>query len=350
MKPSLLSVLKCPECKGDLNLLPGAASGSSAEVQTAPEGLLACPAGHRFPVLRGIPRFVPGEQYAGSFGFEWNVFNRTQLDSAPAAGPTSEPSPSGPQSGTELVNYAGFIARKGKESYDTFYHKTGLSPEDLKGKRVLDAGCGTGRFAEVAAAAGAEVFACDLSLAVEACHKNLGHLPNVHVVQADIFRLPFAPETFDIIYSLGVLHHTPDTRKAFLNLPPLLKSGGKLCAWVYAKSSWSKGIIPPWHFMSDFYRRWTSRWPPKRLLRYSKFRAKLHPILRIPLLGKIFDRLWPGSVHPDYEWRVLDTFDWYSPVYQWKHTDEELESWFREAGMQDIRRLPFPVSGQAKKR
>ena len=306
---------------------------------------MACSDGHEFPIVRGIPRFVSDEQYAGSFGFEWNLFNLTQLDSAAESG---DPDDDGSDK-EDLVNYAGFIARKGKESFDNFFHKTGLNQEELSGKLVLDAGCGTGRFAEVAADAGAEVVGCDLSLAVEACYKNLGGCPNVHVAQGDIFRLPFEEGTFDMIYSLGVLHHTPDTRRALLSLTPLLKEGGKLCAWVYAKQPIRWGLIPPWYFMSDIYRRWTSHWPSERLLSFSKFRARLHPLIRIPLAGKVFDRIWPGSVHPEYEWRVLDTFDWYSPVFQWKHTWEELESWFQEAGMTEIKQFPFPVSGSAVK-
>jgi SAM-dependent methyltransferase len=280
---------------------------------------------------------VPDEQYAGSFGFEWNLFDRTQLDQAP-----HQPS--------EVVSYpSGLVTRKGQESHDMFYYKTGLKREELRGKRVLDAGCGTGRFAAVAAEAGADVVACDLSLAVEACQKNLGDRPNVQVLQADIFRLPFAPESFDVIYSLGVLHHTPDTRKAFLCLPPLLKPGGKLCVWVYDKQAW-RGLLPPYYFMSDFYRRWTSRWSAERLLKFAHFRARMYPLVRIPVLGIFFERLWPGSAHPDPDWRVLDTFDWYSPVYQWKHTDEELAGWFAEAGLTEVTRLPFPVSAAGVKR
>jgi hypothetical protein len=52
----------------------------------------------------------------------------------------------------------------------------------------------------------------------------------------------------------------------------------------------------------------------------------------------------PTSLNPDPEWRWLDTFDWYSPRYQWKHTYEEVERWFEEAGLHQIERGPFAVS------
>lgn len=349
MKLASLSILKCPECSRELAV---DSANVSVSPQTAPageilEGRLVCPSGHAFPILRGISRFVSNEQYSASFGFEWNVFSRTQLDDG-VAGKASRGQP-GPPAEAEKVSYAGFVARKGHESEDAFYCKTGLKPEELAGKRVLDAGCGTGRFAAVALAAGAEVVACDLSLAAEACYGNLAQDKGIHVLQADIFRLPFAPETFDVIYSIGVLHHTPDTRKAFLSLVPLLKPGARICIWVYQRLPWRWGLIPPWYWMSDVYRRWTSRWPSERLLRFSRCRARLHPLMRLPVLGRFFERVWPGSVHPDYEWRVLDTFDWYSPVYQWKHTAAEVEGWFREAGLTEIKEHPFPISFSGKR-
>lgn len=335
MDSRVLSILRCPECKGEL-----AAGGAEAahNAESTVSQTLSCSNGHSFPVLRGILRFVPNEEYVSSFGFEWNRFSSTQLDHAEAV---KEEAISKDAEGQ--VQYQTFSTRKGRESYDTFYHKTGFTEEELEGKRVLDAGCGTGRFADVASAAGAEVFACDLSLAVEACQRNFGQRDNIHVLQADIFKLPFAPGSFDLIYSLGVLHHTPDTREAFLSLVPLLKPGGKIVIWVYDKQEWS-GLLPPYYLVSDFLRRWTSQWEAERLLRFCRVRARLHRLTRIPLLGIFFERLWPGSVHPEYEWRVLDTFDWYSPKYQWKHTREEVEGWFREVGLTEIKPLPFLVS------
>jgi SAM-dependent methyltransferase/uncharacterized protein YbaR (Trm112 family) len=348
MKPSLLSSLRCPETGDELTL------DSAVVGEEVIEGELVSAGGKTYPIVRGVPRFVSNEQYAGNFGFEWNLFNRTQVDEEgdQESGIRNQESGIGDQEsgGEELIDYAGLVTRKGHESHDTFYFKTGLKPEELEGKRVLDAGCGTGRFAAIAADAGAEVFACDLSSAVEACYRNLGDRPNVHVVQGDIFKLPLAEESFDFIYSLGVLHHTPDTKKAFLALPRLLKPGGKFCVWVYAHLPWKYGIVPPYYLMSDFLRRWTVHWPSERLLKFSEMRASMHWLVRIPLLGKIADRCWPGSVHPDYEWRVLDTFDWYSPVYQFKHTWEEVKGWYEEAGFEGMTQLEFPVSGYGVKK
>ena len=263
----------------------------------------------KFPVIDEVPRFVGRELYTESIGFQWNRFARTQLDSA---------------SGTT-------------RSRDTFVQKTGWSLNDLRGKRVLDAGCGMGRFAEVCADAGAEVHAVDLSTAVEAAFRNLGHRPNIRVYQADIMNLPFPEESFDFIYSIGVLHHTPSTKAAFLNLPALLKSGGAIAIWVYSRKLrllWGGEIL----------RKLTLSMPKSSLLKASKIAIPMYQIHRIPLVGMVTSILLPTSMDSDPQWRWLDTFDWYSPEYQSKHTYPEVFRWFQTEGLIKIRLLDFPVA------
>jgi SAM-dependent methyltransferase len=83
--------------------------------------------------------------------------------------------------------------------------------KDPKGKLVLDAGCGMGRFADIVQHFGGAHVGLDFSYAVDAARHNAGHLPDVHFVQATyLLHLPFADDTFDLVMSLGVLHHTPD--------------------------------------------------------------------------------------------------------------------------------------------
>ena len=154
-----------------------------------------------------------GELYSGSFGFQWKRFARTQLDSA---------------NGTT-------------QSRDTFVEKTGWPPRGAAGRDRARCGLRHGPVREVCADAGADVHAIDLSVAVEAAFANLGSRDNVSVYQADIMNLPFPDGTFDRIYSLGVLHHTPDTRAAFARLVPLLKPGGTISIWVYSDRAASSG-------------------------------------------------------------------------------------------------------------
>jgi SAM-dependent methyltransferase len=299
VRPAFLELLRCPDCGAGL---------------TASADALACPAGHRFPVVRGVPRFVDSELYVGNFGFEWNRHRRTQLD-----GPGSD------------------------ESERTFRRKTGFTPADLAGKLVLDAGCGMGRFADVASRWGATVAGVDLSSAVDAAHANLGDRERVHVAQADIFRLPFADATFDAVFSIGVLHHTPDTRAAFERLARLVKPGGRISIWLYA--SYANG---QW-MVSNLLRRWTWRLPPRVLHALAHVAVPKYHVDRLPGIGRASRLLLPVSRHPRPEWRVLDTFDWYSPRYQWKHTYEEVFPWFEAQGLTDIRVLGAPVALQGRR-
>lgn len=299
---------QCPVCAGGLT----AAHGPPNEDIEASE--LRCPAGHVYPVLRGVPRFTPTEDYAGNFGFEWTLHDRTQLDDSTS-----------------------------RESEETFRAKTGFTPEELRGKTVLDVGCGMGRFADVASRWGAQVYAIDLSLAVESAQRNLGGRVSVHIAQASIFALPFAEEVFDFIFSIGVLHHTPDTRSAFERLPRLLKPGGKIAIWLYPRYD----SVPS--YVSDVLRKLTIRMPKRLLYAISHLAVPAYYLYRMPRLGLLPRSLLPLSTHPKRRWRVLDTFDWYSPRYQWKHTYEEVWPWFETAGLTEIRVLGSPVALQAKR-
>ena len=303
----LLALLCCPVCRGPL------AKGESG---------YDCPACPRtFPEVRGLVRFVDQTNYADSFGYQWRKFQKTQLD----------------HSGRNL-------------SEQDFIRKVGLHPEDLKGKLVLDVGCGMGRFAEVATRWGARVIGVDLSVAAEVAAKNLADREFV-AFQADVFSLPFAPESFDCIYSMGVLHHTPDCEKAFKSLPQYLKPGGTIAIWLY--SGYNK-----WYRFSDQYRKITHRLSPRVL--HGFFRVAVpffywldRGLRAVPIVGKpvagAVHHVFPVNRHSDPEVRVLDTFDWYSPKYQSKHTYEQVFRWFESCGLEMLSVGNFPVGVRGSK-
>lgn len=291
-------VLACPRCTRELPGLDDWTGGGAR---------CAC-CGTTFPIVRGIPRFVTSDAYTASFSFEWNRHRKTQLDSAVS-----------------------------RESEKTFREKTGLSPEDVAGRLVLDVGCGMGRFVDVISRWGGNVVGIDLSLAVEAAYANVGARDNVRILQANLFHLPFRPGSFDLVYSIGVLHHTPDCEKAFRQLVPFVRPGGRLCIWVY-------GNMGPWERFARLYRRVTVRMPPRLLHALCHVAIPWFHVCRIPLIGPLLWTLFPISRHPNRDWRVLDTFDWYSPTYQSLHTFPEVYRWFRSEGLVDITLLDFPVA------
>jgi SAM-dependent methyltransferase len=137
-----------------------------------------------------------------------------------------------------------------------------LRPDYFEDKLVLDAGCGIGRRAYYAARYGAsEVIGIDLSEAVETAYGNIGHLPNAHVVQGDIYHPPFARDEsggpFDFVYSIGVLHHLPDPRAGFESLLRFVRPGGELFGWVYGHEN--NGVVH--RFINPVRKTITSRLP-----------------------------------------------------------------------------------------
>lgn len=292
LRSSLLSVLACPTCKASL---------------TRHGETLACPSGsHEFPIVRGIPRFVESDKYVGSFSFEWNTHKTTQLDTF----------------------------RQDGSSEDIFSKKTGFKPEDLRGKLVLDAGIGAGRFTDIMARWGANVIGIDLSYAVEAAQENFRSRENVLVAQADIAHLPFKPETFDAIVSIGVLHHTPDTKKYFQALVPYVRHGGTIAIWVYPAEG-------------DFVTRkqwipFTSRIPDRMFYEWCRWFVSLAHRRPNSLLVRSIGRVFPFSRQGlGLENDILDTFDGYSPRFHGIHTPEEVAAWFNQAGLVEVR-IPGP--------
>ncbi len=299
MKRRLLDILACPDCGESLSL--SVATERGGEII---EGSLACAACRTsFDIRNGVPRFVSLNEYVDTFSFQWNVFHDVQVD----------------------------ILNRTDLSEKEFRGKTGWTPEDLRGKLVLDAGVGAGRFSEIASRWGAEVVGVDLSFAVEAARKNLDGRDNVNIVQADLYRLPFRTETFDLAFSMGVLHHTPDTRKAFEAAVPFVKPGGEFAVFLYGKG--------PYSYFSDIWRKVTTRIPHRVVYYLSALAGPLYPLYRIPVLGLALQLVFPIGLHPDWRWRWLNTFDWYSPRYQNKHVWPEVYSWFEQNGFADMKLL-----------
>jgi 2-polyprenyl-3-methyl-5-hydroxy-6-metoxy-1,4-benzoquinol methylase len=231
------------------------------------------------------------------------------------------------------------------ENCKFFGEATGLGAPELQGKLVLEAGCGMGRFMEVAASHGAHVVGLDLSRAVERARKSTRFSSQVDFVQGDLMNPPFEAESFDVVYSIGVLHHTPDTRQAFHGIAPLVRQGGRLSVWVYRTfqpeirvSAPKRTFAQMQEWLSDGTRAVTTRLPHPVLhylcaatvpLGWLKYQADTKPILKYALAPFL---LLPISAHPRRDVRLCDTFDWLAPRFQWKHTTAEVQRWFEEEG------------------
>jgi SAM-dependent methyltransferase len=262
-----------------------------------------------------IPRYVPDDGYAESFGEQWNAYRRVQLDSA---------------TGKPLSRNRLFAATSW--------------PERLDGERVLEVGCGAGRFTEVLLETGAEVWSFDASSAVDAARANVGRHERLTLFQADLFDLPLAPESFDRVLCLGVLQHTPDPRGAFLTVCRQARPGGAVAADVYRKAPY----VDRWS-AKTFWRPLATRLPRHLLRRIVEWYVpRWLPVdtrlARVPRLGRFLTAAIPcwnytGLLDLDEEelraWAVLDTFDALSPRYDTPQTIEQVREWVETAGLVD---------------
>lgn len=317
MQLKLLDVLACPECGGALAVTT-VEKDDEGEVL---DGSLDCAGGvHQYPIEKGIPRFVPRDNYAESFGYQWNRFKLEQIDSA---------------NGTKL-------------STQRFYSETGWTKEWLKNKWVLDAGCGAGRFLDVASDSEAEVVGLDISSAIDAARANLAGRKNVHFVQASIYQPPFRPGAFDGCYCIGVVQHTPDPQQTMLTLPRVLRPGGRIAITAYERKPWTMLYGKYW------LRPLTKRLNKRTLLSAIKsampvFFPVTNALFRLPLVGRLCMFVIPVAnyVHESnltpkqrYDWAILDTFDMLSPQYDQPRTQREVEKALADGGVVEVKRLP----------
>jgi SAM-dependent methyltransferase len=285
---------------------------------------LRCAGGCRFPVLAGIPRFVASSGYASAFGLQWKTFRRTQLDS---------------HTGTTI-------------SRDRLARCLGGSLDVVRGRSVLEVGCGAGRFTELLLQAGARVFACDLSDAVEANLANCGRHADYFVCQADVLALPAAPRSFDFVVALGMLQHTPSPEDAIKALAAMLKPGALLSVDHYAPLQNPALRLLATLLPRALLRRALLRLPPEQALRSASFFSRTllpahralwrrgrgarwgRSLLRLasPVLDYYdrFPELAPAHLE---EWALLDTFDALTDRYKHVRTPDQIARALRAAGL-----------------
>lgn len=271
--------------------------------------------------------------YAKNFDLQWNTFRRTQLDS-----------------------YTG-----GSKNADNFFRSTKWSPSELKGARVLEAGCGPGKYTEVLLKTGAQVTAFDLTTAVFVNEKQNSAKGELTCFQGDIYNLPDDIGQFDFVFCFGVLQHCPDPDLAYRKLFERLKLGGKISVDFYTNSA----IPSPWTTPKYFWRQWSTKMQPRNLLRlirlYMPFWLPIDTLIRIvPILGPIIlgvirvpcwnyldvlksglkIKSFPRAIYEWYEWAVMDTFDALGAKYDFPKTEVEIRSMVDLEGADQIEVFP----------
>jgi SAM-dependent methyltransferase/uncharacterized protein YbaR (Trm112 family) len=313
-----LQYLRCPECSGELELQP-----LQHEREHVVSGSVVCSGcGARYAVTGGIPRFNRRlgelEAVASTFSHEWDAHHRGTLEDETLFGRTEA------------------------EDWALFEAATGLSGAEVAGMVVLDAGCGSGRLTRQIAEHGAQaVVGLDVSDSVNGVFARTREVANLHVVQGNLLDAPVGA-MFDLVWSNGVIHHTPDAAAAFRALTRHVRPGGLLYVWVYPNR------INPF--------RWTKaaldhvglrRLSPPAIMRLA--RTISYPSLAGLEAYRLVRRLpgltprgaWGRSTVRRRSLRELQLTwnDALAPPWNSWHTDDEVMGWFRDAGFTDVSAL-----------
>jgi SAM-dependent methyltransferase len=296
MRESLLDYLRCPECLGALH-----ARRARTEAGETLSGELACSqCAARFPIQAGVSRMlrseVPSTRTQRSFGKQWELHSQGSFEQ-------------------DLI-----YSKSRTECLDDF--RKAFNLQDLKSLRncvILDAGCGSGELtADIGRAApAATVIGMDFSDAARVAFERCRGIPNVHIVQADLSRPPFPPRSFDLVWSEGVIHHTPDTASSFASLSRLVKPQGKLYVWIY-----SDRVTTPYRLARKILRK------PYLLPSAALFALSWSLAVPLHALNKLREMFRLSRVRHRLSSTAYSFYDTLSPEFVHFHSEEEVYGWF----------------------
>ncbi len=324
MHKRFVDILVCPKTKQRLFL-----KSTKEKNNFIYSGFLFSQDGKRkYPIINGVPCFVVKENYLANFGYEWQKWPRIQFEenneSRPMKGHTSK----------------------------MFRDITHFTSADLKGKLVIDYGCGPGRFIDIAKKMGAIVIGLDMSYAAFIARQNFQDDADVFIVQADLFNPPFKDDIFDFGYTIGTLHHTPNPKAGVKAIIKTIKPGGQLAVSVYsARGFYGYPSVYIYRRAINLISFLNKKVANKIALIYSLFSSFFlyYFILMVQKIPKYGDRIsfFVGKYFfvcvmlPDINWRILDVFDAITPRYASTYKPEEVRSWLKSANCINIKQTDW---------
>lgn len=374
MRDELFEILCCPRCRDDLEVETFVREGADLV-----EGLLVCRGCARpYPIVDGIPHMLPNalaelpaftaahrdaiervatapgrdeirrfeklhRRTASAFGYEWNRYKVT----TPEEDLLTLCFLTGIDAGLyHPLDFADVFAQEPSAA-----EVGGIDASFLRGKRVLEVGCGMGKYVRTVADQGGIAVGLDLSNSLDRARREHGPRDDLHLVRGNILEHPFKEKSFDFVYSVGVLHHTPDCRQAFRNAATLVREDGHLAVWLYPTERMMTRYAWLVHFVQDsLMRPITCRLPHPVLYRLCQmlgrwtFKRDVAARAGRMRLARFYS-LFAVGAHSDPEIAAFLNFDWYSPQYRTYHSEDELLEWYREAHYGDVRILPQRTSG-----
>jgi ubiquinone/menaquinone biosynthesis C-methylase UbiE/uncharacterized protein YbaR (Trm112 family) len=348
MKDSLLELLRCPRSGGRLHL-----EAPRREGDEVMDGFVVSASGERYPIENGVPNLVVGldektHRTGEQFAFEFlEVGQPTDRDSKHHRDVTLFMAKTGID--PAFYDLPGLDFRLDQDCRDLGYRP---DFSFLEGKVVLDAGCGDGRFARLAAPHAKEMILLDLGEQIHQARRDLQGLGSVHYVRCNLLDIPLAPSAVDFAYSIGVIHHTADLPRAFAEIARCVRPGGRLSLWVYPPEYWGN---PAKKAVTLRIRRRLLAMDLPDQVRF--IRRFLMPVGRLQLavaryrpLKYLLAPLFIVNVprHEDRNEMEATVIDYYLPEYIETLTDADVRSLFETAGLK-YERLPFPTSGTGTK-
>lgn len=312
MKEEHLHYLVCPKTSRPLKIAE-ATESTDGRIRT---GVLIEPvSGVTYPILNFIPRFVPEDNYANSFGLEWTIHGTTQYD-----------------------GHSGFDISRRR------FQEEARWGADLAGELMLEVGSGSGRFTTHALDTGAMVCSLDYSNAVEANYASNGARDNLLLVQASVYEMPFARQ-FDNAFCFGVLQHTPDPKAAFMAIVDKMKPGGAIRCDTYELRLLT--LLSTKHYVRPFIKGIAPDKLNRAITTYVDFMGSLaRQLRRIPGIGKSlnwmllvadYSKLLPGVADEVLkQWAYVDTFDMLSPEHDHPALIGRFRQWYAQAGLTDV--------------
>ncbi|MGA2669684.1 MAG: methyltransferase domain-containing protein [Ignavibacteria bacterium] len=333
MQNKLLNKICCPYDKNELELRvfeTHKKKYGDTEIEEVLNGVLISKSDWLYPIINGVPRmqfnsFLDHEILLKKYYPAYNSNKRSIINKYGKilSDSVKKTKKTGKSFGQEwkIFKYDsdttwGFS----KDTRKKRFLKELLTDENsLKGKSLIDIGCGNGVLTSGIAEFGMETFGIDVSPSVERAYLNNQNV-NSHFLQADLQNPPFKNQSFDIVYSTGVLHHTNNTELSFSCICPLLKHSGRLYIWLYKPEKDLR------HNFLINLRKFTNKLPIA--MQYVFYLTFLVP------QGLIKEKLRGKKI----SWReqLINYFDVLSPEFRFEHTPEEVRLWFTKRNFGNI--------------
>lgn len=340
----LVELLRCLDCGGQISVAQIAERPGYPDL--GPDGALCCArcAAH-YPLIAGTARMLdrrllPALRDAYPLAAKWvsaSVDNAVESSEDEVKRRTAE------SFTYEWARFGALREEWGKNFFDYMHPR---SAEFFRDRLLLDVGAGSGRHSHVASQVGANVVAVDFGSSIDVARRNLP--PSVLTVQADAERLPFGPATFDIVMSIGVLHHLPDPERALRSVTTYIAPLGYLRIYLYwwPQQAWQRAVLRG----VQVARRVTVGLPhPVLHLLCYPLAAALFATVVLPhrllrgrrLLGRLVESLPLGS-YADYPFGVLlnDQFDRLSAPLEQRYTRAQVAEMLTQSGLTDVEVLP----------